>query len=164
MGLNLDLTKRAPLEEAAREAFKDAFDTALIELADYLQRNSPRGVSSAGDSLAGGWDIKPARKRRGVIPQVIGEVVNTADAAEFRIRGRGPGKQPPINKIERWALANGISPYALAKAIAKRGTRRWREKDNILKQDPITLEFSRSSPLYTVFERKLEEEWGKIKL
>jgi hypothetical protein len=54
MGLNLDLTKRAPLEEAAREAFKDAFDTALIELADYLQRNSPRGVSSAGDSLAGG--------------------------------------------------------------------------------------------------------------
>jgi hypothetical protein len=57
-----------------------------------------------------------------------------------------------------------MSPYALQKTIAKRGTRRWREKDNILKQDPITLEFSRSSPLYTVFERKLAEEWGKIKL
>jgi hypothetical protein len=164
MALKLDLKDRAPLEEEARKLFKQAFDTALLELADYLQKNSPRGVSDAGDSLAGGWDVIPARKVRGILPEAGGSVVNNADAAEFRIRGRGPGKPPPISKIEKWAIAAGISPYALAKSIAKNGTERWRSRDNILKQDPITLEFKKDSPLYTVFEKRLREEWDKINI
>ena len=164
MGIRLNLKERAPIEAEARKQFKQAFDTALLEFADYLQRNSPRGVSSAGDSLAGSWDVVPARKTRDAVPRVAGKVINTADAAQFRIRGRGPGKQPPISKIEKWARAVGISPYALAKAIAKRGTKRWRDKDNILKQDPITKEYRGDSPLYTVYERTLKREWDKIRL
>lgn len=164
MATKLDLTKRGPLEAEARRLFKEAFDTALLDLADHLQKSSPRGVSSGGESLAGGWEVVPARKVRGILPEVGGSVINNVEAAEFRIRGRGPGKRPPISKIEKWARAAGINPYVLAKSIGEKGTERWRTKDNILGQDPVTLEFRKDSPIYTVFEKRLREEWGKINL
>lgn len=159
-------TKRgAPIDQEMRERFKEAFDTALLELADYLQQNSPRGVSATSDSLAGNWNVKPATKRRGIIPEVIGEVTNTAEAAEFRIRGRGPGKFPPFGKgseLEAWAKAAGIPAFVVAKSIAEKGTERWRKKDNILGQDPVSLKFRKDSPLYTVFEKTLQREWAAI--
>lgn len=165
--LEISLKQKAPLEEEIRAQFKYAYDTALLELADYLQQNSPRGVSPSGQSLAGSWDIKPARKVRGVIPEVLGTVVNTAEAAEFRIRGRAPGKFPPFGEgtsLEAWATAAGIPAYLVARSIALKGTERWRNKDNILKQDPITLKFNPDSPLHTIFEKRLREEWEKISL
>jgi len=167
MAFQLKTTRGAPVDQALREQFKEAFDTALLELAEYLERESPRGVSPVGQSLAGSWEIKPAQKRRGVIPEVIGTIVNTAEAAEFRIRGRGPGGFPPFGEgtsIGAWAAAVGIPAYVVAKTIAEKGTDRWRTKENILDQDPITLKFGRNSPLHTVFERKLAEEWNKIRV
>jgi len=160
MTLNLTQIERAPLEEEMRARFKEAFDTALLDLADHLQKASPRGVSGG---LAAGWNVVPAKKRRGVIPEVLGEVVNTAPAAEFRIRGRAPGKMPPIAAVESWAVQKGLNPYAVARSIGKRGTRRWRERKNILGQDPVTLKFNSDSPVYTVFQKQLAEEWDKIK-
>jgi hypothetical protein len=164
MGIQLNLKQSAPVEEEARKKFKDAFDTALLELADHLQQESPRGVSGSSDSLAGSWNVIPAKKERGLIPVVGGKVVNTADAAEFRIRGRGPGAKPPISKIESWAIAVGMNPYALQQSIANRGTMRWRSKRNILDQDPITLQYGKNSPVYTVFEPTLRREWDRIKI
>jgi len=164
MTVKLDFQKAAPLQVEVRRQFQKAFDTAMLDLADYLQRESPRGVSEGGDSLAAGWDVVPSKKRRGIIPQSIGSVVNTAKNAEFRIRGRGPGKRPPIDAIEAWATAMGISPFLLAKSIGETGTDRWRRKDNILKQDPITLKFAKDSPLYTIFEKRLAEEFAKISI
>jgi hypothetical protein len=113
MTIKLDLKESAPVQEEFRRQFKTAVDSALLELADHLQRNSPRGVSPASDSLAGGWDVIPARKARGVIPEVLGSVVNRAEAAEFRIRGRAPGKFPPYSEgsnLAKWAKAAGIPP------------------------------------------------------
>ena len=165
MAFQLKTTRGAPVDQALREQFKEAFDTALLELADYLQKESPRGVSPSGNSLAGSWDVRPSQKRRGIIPEVLGSVINTADAAEFRIRGRGPGGFPPFGEgtsIGAWAAAVGIPAYVVAKTIAEKGTERWRTKDNILDQDPVTLKFGKNSPLKTVFERKLAEEWNKI--
>lgn len=167
MAVQLELVKAAPIVEELREQFKEAVDTALLELADHLQRESPRGVSRGGNSLAGSWDVKPARKRRGLLPEVFGTIVNTAEAAEFRIRGRGPGKFPPFGEgspLAAWASAAGIPAFLVARAIAEKGTERWRTKDNILDQDPVTLKFGKNSPLKTVFERKLAEEWSKIRV
>lgn len=163
----LKTKKGAPVGQEAREKFKYAYDTALLELASYLQQNSPRGVSPTEKSLAGSWDVIPAKKVRGLIPEVMGTIVNTAEAAEFRIRGRGPGSFPPFGKgtsIGAWAAAVGIPAYVVAKTIAEKGTERWRTKDNILDQDPITLKFGKNSPLHTIFERRLREEWNKISL
>ena len=44
--------------------------------------------------------------------------------------GRRPGKMPPIGPIQEWVDARGltISPWAVAKGIALRGTKDWREK------------------------------------
>lgn len=149
-----------------RRPFRDAMDTALLELADYLQRNSPRGVSVGADSLAGGWQVKPASKQRGIL-EIRGEVYNTATAAEFRIRGRGPGKYPPFHKgssLAKWGAAKGIPAFLIARKIAKEGTERWRTKDNILKQDPVTLKYAPDSPMFTIYQKTLAAEIAKIKL
>jgi len=48
--------------------------------------------------------------------------------------GRGPGKMPPVDSIAAWVARAGIaaSPWAIAKSIAKRGTRNFRQgKTNI---------------------------------
>lgn len=169
MAIRLDLKQSAPVQAELRRQFKEAADTALVELADYLQRESPRGVSSPGDSLAGNWDVKPSRKVRGFIPEVMGTVTNNAVAAEFRIRGRGPGRFPPFKEgspLAKWAAATGAIPFLVAKSIAEKGTQRWREgaQGNILKQDPKTLQYAPNSPLYTIYERALQREWGRIRL
>ena len=167
MTIKLDLKESAPVQEELRRQFKTSVDSALLELADHLQRNSPRGVSPAGDSLAGGWDVIPSRKARGIIPEVMGSVVNRAEAAEFRIRGRAPGKFPPYGEgsnLAKWAKAAGIPPFLIARKIAQQGTDRWRKRDNILKQDPVSLKFGADSPLHTVYEKRLQEEWKKIKI
>lgn len=167
--VSLKLTQSAPIEATLRRQFQQAMDTALLELADHLQRESPRGVSPPGESLAGSWDVTPSRKRRGMIPQSVGSVNNTAHAAEYRIRGRGPGRFPPYQEgtpLAKWAAATGIPAFLVAKSIAEKGTKRWRQgaSGNILRQDPRTLKYTPDSPLYTVFERTLAREWQRIRV
>lgn len=42
--------------------------------------------------------------------------------------GRGPGKMPPVMNIQRWIDATGsdLNAWAVAKGIAKRGSKDWR--------------------------------------
>lgn len=90
-------------------------------LLNLLQRESYRGVS--GD-LARSWTVRV---------KVFSFTVTSNDpAARWKIAGRGPGKPPPIKAIAPWANSKGISPYAVAMAIAQRGTERWRTQDNFL--------------------------------
>ena len=160
---NLDLAT-----QEFRKAVRGAVDTALIELADHLQQNSPVGVSPVSESLRGRWDIIPARKRRGGL-QVLGSVTNTADAAQYRIVGRGPGRVPPSGPdtpLGRWAAVKGIPAYLVARKIATEGTKRWRQgaQGNILKQDPRTGKYANNSPLRTVYDRVLQREMDRIRL
>lgn len=106
-----------------------AMDTALLELADFLQQNSPRGVSPVRESLKGSWNVIPARKVRN-FPWYKGEVVNTSSNAINRLAGRGPGKFPPFGKgtpLAKWADAKDIPPFLVARKIAREGTERWKE-------------------------------------
>jgi hypothetical protein len=45
--------------------------------------------------------------------------------------GRRPGKFPPVEALESWALQHGMSKgagYVIARNIARRGTKKYREK------------------------------------
>jgi hypothetical protein len=44
--------------------------------------------------------------------------------------GRKPGRMPPLDKIQDWINRAGlsVSAWAVAKGIAKRGSKAWREK------------------------------------
>lgn len=93
-----------------------------IALADQLQQESPVGATG---ELKGGWDVRVSR--------LSVTVLNTSDAALFRIRGRGPGKFPPFGEgspLARWAALKGIPPFLVARSIARKGTKRWRDKSN----------------------------------
>ena len=57
--------------------------------------------------------------------------LETDDYYQFVGSGRGPGGMPPVEPIQAWLNAAGISdvsPWAIAKSIAAKGTRDWRMK------------------------------------
>lgn len=110
-------------------AYRLATDDALVEMAQYLQDNSPRGISPASESLKGSWDIIPTQKLRGAMT-FRGAIVNYSDRAANRLEGRGPGKFPPFSKgtpLARWAKSKGIPPFLVARKIAREGTERWKD-------------------------------------
>lgn len=37
--------------------------------------------------------------------------------------GRKPGRPPPIDAVQGWAKRHGVSPFAVARAIARKGTK-----------------------------------------
>jgi hypothetical protein len=54
--------------------------------------------------------------------------------------GRGPGRMPPVQNIQRWVEARGltISAWAVAKRIAKEGSKDYRMKNaNIFEQSIV---------------------------
>lgn len=121
---------------------RDAFDTALLDVAAELEANSPEGASG---ELKAGWDVI-ATKRRGNSLEVQATILNRAPEAQFRIAGRGPGKFPPALPIEDWVEEKlGISDikqkrsvaFLIRRKIAKQGTSQWKAKRNFagLNQD-----------------------------
>ena len=117
----------------------DIIDDELLDLGELIERGSPKGVSGTGSSLSSSWDIKPATiSANGISASVL----NPLPFALERLAGRGPGKQPPVDNLRRWAQARGISPYAVAKKIGREGTERYkRGKDgNLLRIDPQSKE------------------------
>lgn len=110
--------------------YKRAMDYALLEVGQYLQENSPKGISPPENSLRGGWDIKPSRKIRNLM-RYEGFIINQTPNAINRLHGRGPGKFPPFAKgtpLAKWADSKGIPPFLVARKIAREGTKRWKEE------------------------------------
>lgn len=91
------------------------------DLLNLLQRESYRGVSG---KLAQSWRIQTKT--------FSFKVWSDDPAAQYKIAGRGPGKMPPIKAIAPWADAKGISAWAVAISIGRRGTERWRTQQNFL--------------------------------
>lgn len=153
------------LNKQINKAYRDALDIALEAYADWLQKVSPRGVSATGQSLAGNWDIKVTTKSRNKL-FAEGSITNNADAGYFRIVGRAPGKFPPYGEgtaLNRWASAVGIPAYLVAKKIAEQGTKRWRDKRNILGIDPVTGKSNDpKNKGLQIFDKVLNEELDKI--
>ena len=114
----------ADLQRKMREIMNEE----ALEAADELQRASPSGATN---ELKEGWDIIPAKRRSSSLDiQVV--IVNNAQNAEFRIRGRGPGKFPPFgdgSMLAMWARLKGIPPFLVARKIAREGTDRFQAGD-----------------------------------
>lgn len=165
VGLKSTIDFDGILNKQINKAYRDALDTALVAYAEWLQKVSPRGVSPVGKSLAGSWDIKVTTKARNQL-FAEGSIVNTAEASLFRIVGRGPGKFPPYgdgSPLARWANAVGIPPFLVARAIAERGTERWRDRRNILGIDPRTGQLNDpQNKGLQIFEKVLSDELDKI--
>lgn len=154
------------MQRRIQKAYRYAMDDAALELADYLQRHSPRGVSPVGESLAGNWEVQASRKVRGQL-YAQAFIRNYAEASLPRILGRAPGKFPPFAKgtpLAKWAESKGIPPFVVAKSIAKKGTKRWRTKRNILEVDPVNPNFQRSPLMARIFVPALKKSLDKVRL
>lgn len=54
---------------------------------------------------------------------LLGEVGPSVKYGFWVERGRRPGKLPPIAAVAGWARRHGMSPFLVARAIGRRGTR-----------------------------------------
>lgn len=151
------------LNNTINKAYRYALDAALLEYANWLQANSPRGATG---ELAASWDIKVSRKARNQL-FADGSIVNTADNAYNRIVGRAPGKQFSFEEgsaLQRWCAAVGIPPFVVMRKIANEGTQRWRSGKNILGQDPRTGAIDLDNDGIKLFNRILEQEMEKVRI
>lgn len=73
---------------------------------------------------------------RSLESKAIGNTINImgADYTYYMMHGRASGKQPPIQAIALWLKQRGIqaNPYAVAKTIAKKGTKTYQKRGNDL--------------------------------
>lgn len=150
-------------DQICRETAVDIF----VDLADQLQRESPVGATGR---LKAGWDVeeRPARS-------VLVEITNDAERAHNRIAGRGPGGFTPWGEgtqLNKWVeKVLGISDeserrgvaYVIARRHAEQGSRRYRDRSNILGVDPITRALQSDSPLLAA-ERRYEQELSAARL
>lgn len=127
----------------------------LKKLVAELSADSPK----ASGLLAKSWDFVNESKLDGRGLRLAIRLFNTAPKSYFRIVGRKGGTMPPIRAIRSWCKRKGISDkaaYAIAKRIAKQGTKRYRTGENVLDIDPKTQKFKRTSPYIRTLERILQ--------
>lgn len=112
-----------------------AFEAGLIGLISEVRRESP---VFEGDLREGFQGVGPGFISR----EIQASLVNATPEAIFRIRGRGPGKFPLYGErsnLGRWARAKGIPAFVVARKIARFGTDRWINNENILGIDRTSL-------------------------
>ena len=133
--LDIGLDPRLP--ELLQRQVADIVEDEILELGVQLERESPQGVSPTGQSLSSSYDIQPAAI---TADGLRASLFNTLPFSFERLAGRGPGRQPPISKLERWARSKGLNPYAVARKIGREGTERFKqgESGNILQANPRT--------------------------
>lgn len=109
----------------------------LADLVEDVERGSPKGVSSSGESLSGNYFLSPAQARPS---DFNATVFNPLPFSLERLAGRGPGRQPPVEALRTWAQSKGLNPYQVVRGIGLRGTQRWRDGEaaNVLRIDPRT--------------------------
>jgi hypothetical protein len=132
-----------------------AFESALLDIADEYQQNSPIGATRL---LKSSWDVD-------VYPSnnvVHGVISNSAPNSKYRALGRDAGKFPPLEPLKDWVLAKGIttSPkqvdrvaYLIGRKISQEGTNRFKENQN-----PFYLnrDGTKKPPLNQLFLSKLQ--------
>lgn len=133
--LEIGLDPRLPQQIQRQVA--EIVDDEVLELGVTLERESPQGVSPVGQSLASSWDIRPATV---TADGLRASLFNSLPFSFERLAGRGPGRQPPIERLERWARSKGLNPFAVARKIGREGTERFKQgaEGNILQANPRT--------------------------
>jgi hypothetical protein len=122
-------------EKVLRGKVYDEFIDGLLEIAQELQEKSYVGATG---KLKSSWDVTQPR-RESVTFEIRASIVNASDRAINRIAGRGSGLMPPDAPIRDWVRAKGIPEskvYPIRKAIALKGTLRFRSKENFAGLNP----------------------------
>lgn len=105
-----------------------AIESRFIDAAATLQADTPQDTGNAASS----WDIQSKLKGKDI------EILITNDAKTesgtpyglTALEGRGPGKFPPYgdnSHLARWARSRGISPFLVARKIAREGTEQYKD-------------------------------------
>lgn len=127
--LNFSLgNKRIGFDKKLLSAITTIIDDGMLDLAIELQRTSPVATGKLKES----WDVMPSQVQAGG-SIVSGRVTNDASNSLFRVRGRKSGRQPPTSAIAAWLTAVGGDPklaFVIARSIGRKGTRRYRSKEN----------------------------------
>lgn len=120
--------------QVMKKGLYDKYIDCLLDAADEFQKNSVIGATSA---LKNSWDITAPRKES-VTFDINASIVNTSEAARYRIAGRGAGKPPKIQPLVDWVEAKGIAvgssarsiAFAIRAKIAREGTERYKAGNN----------------------------------
>jgi hypothetical protein len=109
-----------------------AFESALLDIADEYQRNSPVGATGL---LKSSWDVNVTTTPT----SISGIISNTAPASKFRGLGRDAGRFPPLEPLKDWVLAKGLASepkkakriaFLIGRKIAREGTNRFKTNNN----------------------------------
>ena len=152
--INLNISNYRNLAQRFRDAVIAAKLRAAQQWRDqYLIPQSPRGGSTVGEALRNNWLVR--------VDGTTVIIENVAQNAYFRVVGRGPSRGGnPGNfrqNLVRWVRAKGLASggqsaesiaIAIARYIARYGTQRWRDNENLLGIDSKTGRLKRNSPAY----------------
>lgn len=98
------------------QEFLDGMRNATLTVQRAARKNAPVDTGRLRASITAEVRNSPTT---GAVQGVVGSVVEYAAAVEL-------GSRPhwvPVSALQVWARRHGVNAYALAKAIAKRGTR-----------------------------------------
>lgn len=133
------------------------------DLVEFLERESPRGVSPASTALARNWNLTAAPETRRRDDLLV--ITNSVPNAMEKLAGAAPGRTPAFSagsNLDRWvrgklgitdAAQRRVATFRIAVSIGQRGTERYRTGQNILDIDPDTGELGRRSPVFDTVER-----------
>ena len=102
--------------------------------------NTIRVNSRVRDKNATGGTVASMTHTVTAYPGALFARLEANDNWKWMGNGRGPGRMPPVQNIERWISARGltISAWAVARKIAKEGSKDYREKNpNIFEQSIV---------------------------
>ena len=105
---------RAGPKELASQV-RSTMTTNLVMLEGAIRRNAPRDTGRLQGSVT--------HRIEGGGANLTGTVGPSVRYAYWVEHGRGAGRQPPIGAISGWARRHGASPFQIARAIGRHGTR-----------------------------------------
>lgn len=114
---------------------KPAFEAAMVDLENRIRVNA-----AARNKNATGATVGSMTHTVTAYPGALFARLEANENWKWMGNGRGPGKMPPVQNIQRWVEARGldISAWAVAKKIAKEGSKDYREKNANIFEQSIT--------------------------
>ena len=97
-----------------------ALGPGLAVLEREAKSRAPIGVTGKSASTIGSTIVREPGS------QIVGKVGSGVDYGPYSLEyGRGPGKMPPVDKIEEWARFRGMpgAGFVIARAIGARGVK-----------------------------------------
>jgi len=100
-----------------------------------------------------------SRVERTAGSEIVGKVGSNIEYAPYALEfGRGPGRMPPVARLEEWAVRHGMAGagFAIARAIGARGLKAPKTLTNVIAK--------KADAVVKAFERGIDAELRRLKL